>query len=118
VRLELELDRECVTPGEQLTGRVVVLEGGPSRSLSLTVRFCERSPQLESTAFSTNAVLHQGDLTTGQTLEFGCELPKDALPSVKGKVGELFWELEASSDEPGVDTQIRRRFEVAAVEPR
>jgi hypothetical protein len=114
VKLELELDYGHVTPGEQLTGRVVVLEGGASRTLTLTVRFCERSRQLESTAFSTSTVLHHGDLATGQTMEFGCELPKDALPSVKGKVGELFWELEASSDEPGPDTQIRRRFEVAA----
>jgi hypothetical protein len=113
VKLEIRLDADRVAPGQALTGHVYVLEGGRSRSLTLTVGFRERSPGYMADAFGTSGVLHQGDLATGQAVEFRVELPDSALPGVKGEHGELFWEIEAVSDEPGFDTRTSRVFEVA-----
>ena len=112
MKLSIEVDAERVAAGEEVTGRVLVLEGGRSRSLTLTVTFRERSPSYDETAFSDSGVLHEGDLATGQALGFGFGLPSDAPPSVKGKHGELVWELEAVSDEPGLDTRVVRPIEV------
>jgi hypothetical protein len=112
VKLALEVDAEPVAPGEEVTGRVVVVEGGRSRSLTLAVSFRERSPAYLETPFSTSGVLHEGDLAAGQAVEFRFVLPEGALPGVKGKNGELFWELEAVSDEPGLDTRASRVLDV------
>jgi hypothetical protein len=112
VKLAIELDAERAAAGEEVSGRVLVLEGGRSRSLTLTLSFCERSPTYLETPFSDGCVVHEGDLTTGQALEFGFVLPGDALPSLKGRHGELFWELEAVSDEPGLDSRVSRALEV------
>jgi hypothetical protein len=114
VKLELQLDADRVAPGEEVTGRVLVHEGGRSRALTLTVSFCESSPSYQSAPLSQSTVLHEGDLAAGQAVEFRCELPELAPPGVKGKHGELYWELEVVSDEPGFDTRARRRFEVVA----
>jgi hypothetical protein len=114
VKLAIELEAERVAAGEEVTGRVLVLEGGRSRSLALTLSFRERSPSYLETPFTEGGTLHEGDLATGQALEFGFTLPNDAPPSVKGKHGELYWELEAVSDEPGMDTRTSRVVEVTA----
>ena len=114
MKLALELDAERVAAGEQVSGRVLVLEGGRSRSLRLTLSFRERSPSYVESPFSEGGILHEGDLATGQALEFGFTLSSDAPPSVKGKHGELLWELEALSDEPGLDARASRVVEVTA----
>jgi hypothetical protein len=118
VKLDIQLDADRVGPRQELTGHVLVLEGGPSRSLTLTLSFCEQSPGYLSTPFSRSDVLHEGELATGQTIAFRCEIPDGAPPGVKGKRGELFWELEAKSDEPGLDTHARRRIEIVPAEPQ
>jgi hypothetical protein len=115
VKLDVQLDADRVAPGQELSGHVLVLEGGRSRSLTLTVSFCEQSPGYLSVPFSQSGVLYEGDLATGQAVEFRCELPEAAPPSVKGEHGQLFWELEVVSHEPGLDTHARRVFDVAAV---
>jgi hypothetical protein len=112
VKLALELDSETAAPGGRVAGRANVLEGGESRSLELTVSFHEQSRDYGATPLSTELVLHQGDLTAGQTLEFSFDLPADALPSVKAEHSELYWELALRSDEPGFDTVASRRLEV------
>jgi hypothetical protein len=76
------------------------------------VSFCERSPSYLTVAFSRSGVLNEGDLATGQAFEFRYEMPDWAAPGVKGKHGELFWELEAVSEGPGLDASARRVFEV------
>lgn len=114
MKLDLQLDDTRFAPGDELTGRVLVLEGGRSRSLTLTVSFYESSPAYLSVPFSQSAVLHEGDLAAGQAVEFRSELPHWASPAVKAKHGELYWELEAVSDEPGLDTRARLRFDVVA----
>lgn len=112
MKLELRLDRDRVAPGEELTGDVVVVEGGESRALTLTVGFHERSPSFHEVPFGATGVLHEGELATGATIPFRYELPAWAAPGVEGRYGELFWEVEAASDDPGLDTRARARFDV------
>jgi hypothetical protein len=112
VNLAIALDSDVVRPGDALTGVVEVLEGGESRSLTLTVSFCERSPGYMAVPYSSSGVLHEGDLATGQVVTFTFELPESALPGVKTEHAELYWELEAVSDRPGMDTHARRGFQV------
>jgi hypothetical protein len=114
VKLAIALDSEVVAPGKKLTGLVNVLEGGESRSLTLTVSFRERSPAYIAAPFSRSSVIHEGDLATGQAVTFEYDVPEWALPGVKSEHGELYWELEAVSDEPGLDTHVRRVFQVAS----
>jgi hypothetical protein len=114
VKLSLEFDREAVAAGEAVTGRVRILEGGASRSLTLTVSFCERSPSFLTVASADSGVIHEGDLATGGAVDFRFALPASAPPTVRGRHGELFWQLEAVSDEPGLDTRVARPFEVVA----
>lgn len=114
MKLEIRLDAEHVAPGEELAGHILVLDDGASRALRLTVSFRERSPAYLETLFAESVVIHEGDLATGQTVAFRYEMPDWAQPGVKGKHGELFWELEATSDEPGRDTHVRRRIDVVA----
>jgi hypothetical protein len=56
--------------------------------------------------------VHEGDLVTGQGHSFDFTMPAGAPPSVKTDHAELYWELELRSDEPGLDTNVRRRLEV------
>jgi hypothetical protein len=114
VRLALELDSDRVAPGERVDGRIEVLEGGPSRSLTLTLSFHERSRDYFAVAYSSGSVVHQGALASGQTIAFDFTLPAEAPPSLVAEHSELWWELEVQSDEPGPDTFARRRMEVAA----
>ena len=114
MKLALELDRAAVASGEAVTGRVRVLQGGASRSLTLTVTFCERSPGFFSIAFGDSGVIHEEDLVTGSAVEFRFELPASAPPSARGRHGELFWQLEVVSDERGLDTRAAQTFEVVA----
>jgi hypothetical protein len=118
VKLQIQLDSDRVAPEEKIAGRINVVEGGPSRSVTLTISFYERSPGYEAIPFSTSAVVHEGELVTGEAIDFDYLLPEGAPPSLNGKHGELYWELEATSDEPGLDTHVRRRIEVVPAEPQ
>ena len=116
-RLDLVLDGERLTfsPGEWVRGHVAILEGGKSRDLQVTLCYRERSPDYSATKMEIpSGVLHTGDLTTGQSHEFALQLPADALPNYSSSHGELYWELEARSDEFGVDTKSARRIDVGA----
>ncbi|MDQ3874252.1 MAG: hypothetical protein M3322_01690 [Actinomycetota bacterium] len=57
-------------------------------------------------------MLHERDLATGQDVPFRFVVPEGAPPSAKGEHRELFWEVEAVSDERGLDTRASRTFEV------
>jgi hypothetical protein len=59
-------------------------------------------------------VIHEGDLASGDVVAFRYLLPEWALPNVKARHCELFWELDAVVDRQGPDVVARRRFEVAA----
>jgi hypothetical protein len=100
-------------PGDWVRGRVSVLGGGGSRSLSVSVHFRERTSDYSSTAATYGgAPLNEGDLTAGAAFDFAVQLPPDALPSVSSANGELFYEVEAKSDEFGLDTKVAQRIEV------
>jgi hypothetical protein len=90
-----------------------VLGGGSSRSLSVSVHFRERTRDYSDTAASYGGTpVHEGDLTEGLRFKFAIELPPDALPSFSSANGELFYEVEAKSDERGPDTRETKRIEV------
>ena len=112
MKLELRLADDVAAPGQELSGHVLVHEGGPSRALTLTLSFRERSPSFLATPFSEGRVIHEGDLGPGEAVEFRVEVPAWATPGVKGRHGELFWELEVVSDSPGLDARASRVVEV------
>ena len=115
--LRLEIDEPAggggFRPGDWVRGRVSVLEGGGSRSLSVAVHFRERSPDYSATPATYGGTpVHEGDLTQGASFSFAVQLPPDALPSHSSANGELFYEVEAKSDERGLDTRESKRIEV------
>jgi hypothetical protein len=112
-RLQLQLDRDLYGPGETVSGAVSVLEGGDSRSLEAFLEYKEETADYVEVAISIpSGPLHDGDLTTGASFEFALALPPDALPSYASEHGELYWEVDAKSDEFGRDTHDRRRIEI------
>jgi hypothetical protein len=113
VKLALELPDQAV-PGEQVSGAIRVEEGGESRSLTLTVAFHEETRDYSIVPVSSDRVVHQGELVTGQTVEFTLDVPTEAPPSVKCENSELWWEVSVHSADPGFDTHVSRRLEVVA----
>ena len=115
MKLELQLYGETYAPGETVTGNVLVVEGGGSRKLEVWLHFRERTSEDDDhTPVSlSSGELHAGDLTTGASYPFAIQLRPDALPSFKSKHGELFWEVDARSDQRGRDTHERKRIDVA-----
>ena len=119
-RLQLELDRDRYTPGETITGRVLVLEGGDSQSLEVLLEYNETAEDDYSavaTSFSSGP-LHTGGLATGMSFNFELALPPDALPNYQSRHGELYWQVDAKSAEAGRDTHELRRIEVGNSSPR
>lgn len=116
LRLELQLDEESYAPGEVVRGTVLVLEGGGSRALEVSLNYREQSGEhYEDTPVTlSGGDVHTGDLTTGASYPFEISLPDDALPSFTSKHGELWWEVDACSDERGRDTHGRQRIEVVS----
>jgi hypothetical protein len=112
-RIQLQLDRVIYEPGETISGAVIVLEGGDSRSLEASLEYKEETADYVEVAIRIpSGPLHEGDLTTGTAFEFALALPPDALPSCRSEHGELYWEVDAKSDEPGRDTHDRRLIEI------
>jgi len=112
-RLELRVDRERYAPGDTVTGTVAVLEGGRSRALEVLLQYNERTEDYAAVAVSVSSgPLQAGDLATGSAFAFRLALPPDALPNHRSDHGELYWELDAKSEERGADTHERRRIDV------
>ncbi|MDX6436657.1 MAG: hypothetical protein QOK34_1491 [Gaiellaceae bacterium] len=112
MKLELVLDSASVIRGEKVNGRVDVIEGGPARSLKLTLTFHEQTQSYAVVRYDSGGVIHEGDLVTGIPVEFDFTLPDAAPPSLKCEHSELYWELTITSDEQGLDTLVQRRLEV------
>jgi hypothetical protein len=114
--LELSVDEPAdgrFRPGDWVRGRVSVLQGGGSRSLSVSLKYRESTRDYSATARTEgDAEINSGDLTGGTSFPFAIAVPPDALPTYSSANGELFWEVEAKSDEPGPDTVVRHRIEV------
>jgi hypothetical protein len=112
-RLDLVLDSLAYRPGDWVRGHVAILEGGKSRDLSVRLRYRERSPDYSATVTEiAGRDLHTGELTAGQSHEFAVQLPVDALPTLSSPHGQLYWEVEARSDEFGIDTKESRVIDV------
>jgi hypothetical protein len=117
-RIELQLDRVIYEPGETISGAVTVLEGGDSRSLETVLEYKEETADFVEVAISIpSGPLHEGDLTTGTSFEFALALPPDALPGCRSEHGELYWEVDAKSNEVGRDTHDRRLIEIRLRRP-
>jgi hypothetical protein len=112
--LELQLDRERYEPGGTVRGTILVLEGGSSRSLEALLEYKEETEDyLEVASSIRSGLFHESDLATGTSFEFELALPPEALPSYRSEHGELYWEVDAKSNEIGRDTHARRRIELA-----
>jgi hypothetical protein len=116
--LDIDIDKPpvgCFKPGDWVRGHVNVTEGGKSRALSIELRFRERTTDYSATAATYGqSVLHQGELTPGMSFDFATQLPADCFPSFQSEHAELFYEVHARSDEPGLDTHADARLEVKA----
>lgn len=112
-RLQLQLEQERYRPGDTSKGTILVLEGGHSRSLEVHLEYREETADYHDVPVSIAVgSLHEGDLTTGTSFEFEVTLPPDALPNYQSEHGELYWEVDAKSNEIGRDTHERSRIEV------
>ncbi len=114
-RLALELDRHEFAAGDEVAGTVVVLEGGRSRRLEVFLLFRESTRDFDHDAIRIGSgALAEGALEEGRSYRFAVALPPDALPSLSSANGELFWEVDARSDQLGPDAHARERITVAA----
>ncbi len=102
-------------PGEALSGRVIVTEGGKSRSLRVSLAFVNQtSDYREPSVVIASAPLHEGELVAGTRLPFRLAIPPDAPPPHMAPWGRLFWEVDAQSDQFGPDAHARQEVLIAA----
>lgn len=112
-RLQLQLEQRRYGPGDTVQGTILVLEGGHSRSVEAQLEYREETADYHEVPVRIAVgPLHEGDLTTGTSFEFEVTLPPDALPNYESEHGELYWQIDAKSNEIGRDTHERRRIEV------
>jgi hypothetical protein len=99
MRLVVEPERERYHPGEVVTGRVVVEEGGGSaRWLEVALEFCERTPDHHAVARNIpGEIIDTGPLAAGDAYDFAIALPADALPGVRTDFAALYWRVYASA---------------------
>ena len=115
MKLTIEVQGGPFHPGDTVGGTLHVAEDGRSRSLAVALAYRERTADYSAVATAvTTGPLTEGDLTPGQAVPFSLALPSDALPGLSGPNGSLGWELEARSDELGLDTTARLPVPVLA----
>jgi len=101
VRLRVEVDRRAVDPGDEVTGRIAVLDGGSARGVDAWLRFVEEAGNLTATGRHVGPErLADGALEAGQVIPFALILPDDALPNYEDEYGRLGWELVIQVDRP------------------
>jgi hypothetical protein len=114
-RLRIDLDGEEYRLGDAVTGKVVALSGGASRSLKVWLDYREETKDYKEVAASVeHHTLYEGPIADGASFDFELTLPVDGYPNYKSEHGELWWELNVKSDERGRDTHESRRLDVAA----
>ena len=99
--LRVEVEGSDHRLGGSVRGRVVVRMGGESRGLKVTLAFCERSPDYTNALAGATQRLHEGDLVDGAVFEFDLATHAEGKPSFRSAHGELFWQVQATSDEIG-----------------
>ena len=116
--LELHIEDGSVRPGDVVQGIVRVVDGGVSRSLTLTLEFHDDSEDYRSVVRrEAERELCQGDLVADTTFPFEVRLPDDALPNYRSVHGELYWDVHVEADRAGLDTHVRHRLDVTLVRP-
>jgi hypothetical protein len=114
-RFRIDLDREDYGLGDTVKGKVVAVEGGNSRSLDVRLDYREQTKDYnEVGATVEHPTLNEGPIAEGALFDFALTLPVGGYPNYKSEHGELWWELDVKSDEPGRDTHERRRIDVTA----
>jgi hypothetical protein len=113
VKLRVEVDGEPLAPGDAVSGRVVVEDGGRARSLSVRLAFVERTADFDQVARDAGTqVLAEGDLADGTVVAFSLRLPEDALPQVATTRARIGWEVRARVDRTGPDPTADQSVEV------
>ena len=108
---DLQIDGDRYKPGDTVSGTVVVRQGGRSRWLEVLLEFIEETSDYTEVATSiSTGHLHMGKLQEGMSFAFELTVPPDALPEVRSRHGQLYWRLDARSDELGPDSHERRRL--------
>jgi hypothetical protein len=113
--MEIEIDSASLAPGQSVKG--TARTGRPGlQHVRVGLLFREESGGWEVTI---SQVLAEGfedarDYPEGAELPFAIEVPGDALPSVRGRHGGLFWEVVARTDRVGSRGTASRRVEVKA----
>ena len=111
--LEVWTERQSYAPGEVVKGVVSVTLGHASRTLEVTLDFCEQSTSYTSVARRVSSgPIWQGELQPGQQFYFGLPLPPDAEPAYRSRHGALWWQVDARSDKFGRDPHGVRRIDV------
>jgi hypothetical protein len=113
VQIRVTPERATYVAGEQVSGRVEVVEGGEVRKLDVSLRCRDSTLSYQGTSWSaTSAPLATGELTPPATYSFSIALPADAAPTFNGEVGEIWWELDARCDVPGKDVHATTKITV------
>jgi hypothetical protein len=115
-KIRLWLDRNECAPGDTVSGRVDVVEGGSCRSLTVALEFREKADVYDAVARTVpaEAPLQTGELTEGASLPFSITLPADAPPTFRSAHGRLFWVVKAQADQRGRDAVSELELRVAA----
>jgi hypothetical protein len=113
MKLRVDVDGEPLAPGDAVTGRVVVEDGGRARSLSVRLAFVERTNDFQHVARAAGEqVLAEGDLADGAVVPFLLSLPADAPPAIATAHARIGWELRARVDRAGPDPIVDRPIEL------
>ena len=114
MKLAMQVEDRSYAPGEWVRGRVEVQEGGHSRRLTVALLQRDRTSDYAGVVRTiAGPELHQGDLEAPASFEFAVQLPADAPPSYSDTFGAAYWEVDAKSDERGMDTHARAVIRVA-----
>jgi len=111
--LHLQLERGRYAPGEVVNGLITVMLGQDSRTLSVSLDYCEATRDYQSASMSSGAaVLHQGPLQAGRSFPFALTVPPDAPPAFRSRHGTLYWQVDAKADRSGRDPHARLKIDV------
>lgn len=113
IELEVQLAQDSGTVGDELRGEVVVVASGSARSVTVALRYVERTEDVEVVARTVEAgEVAAGDLAAGQRFPFAVRLPTDALPCVRTRWAVLIWEATARADVFGPDAHAAAPLDV------
>lgn len=115
MKLTVELDADSAAPGEAISGRVRVEDGGSARQLLVELVYREMvSDYTGATVRVSVPPLHEGDLETGSAFAFSLQVPPDALPNQSSPHGFVTWTVTARCDRFGADVRDAAAVEVTA----